>query len=263
MDYLFKLHDHVTNYSFKYKNWLIVIGLVLIAGNWYSHQQIAQQRQRDVVANPEPFDVYIVDVDKYVENDYPQSQFKVYQIQRVHSDTVEFKVGRYSYNKYRDIKRGIQLNQLMGDNYFMSETQTWPKDDLTSYLSKGLIFEVHRPIDIFVMGGIVRQRPRPVLEMAKPLLDKDNQRAIRLYQIGEYEEARAAFKLAADKGDSWGQYNFAQMLRDGVGGEVDNLAAIKWFKKSHERGHPNAQEELEALCKQTLLCTLEKGHEQI
>ncbi|MCW5771926.1 MAG: sel1 repeat family protein, partial [Rhodospirillaceae bacterium] len=56
----------------------------------------------------------------------------------------------------------------------------------------------------------------------------------------DYAEARNWFERAAERGDSAGQYNLAQMLSDGVGGAPDYRVAMKWYRAAADQGHPRA-----------------------
>lgn len=160
MQALFQLHDWVVKYASRYKMWLAAFIIILFAANWYAKQDNKQQATQAIINAPALFDVFIVDEGKLNQESTAQSQFKIYQVSHIDNDSVQFRVGRYSYYRYRDIKRGIQLNQLMIDNYYMSTPVTWNSTDLPHLFAQGVIFEAHRPVDIYVLGGIVRHREK-------------------------------------------------------------------------------------------------------
>lgn len=250
MQILFTFHDWIREFAGRYKVVLIALVAVLLIGKWYSKHHSQQQKMFEVVSTPALDDVFIVDVAKLSPDTSSQSQFKIYQVSAIDNDTIHFRVGRYAYYRYRDIKRGIQLNQLMFDNYFLTEKVTWQRQLLPDYFDQGVVYEAHRPTDIYVLGGIVRHRNTPKEVVVKDRQDPDNQRAIRHYQTGEFALAREAFLLAAEKGDKWGQLNYAEMLRDGQGGKQDVSSAAQWFFTASQQGLAKASLALKTLCEE-------------
>lgn len=255
MNVLFVAHDWLTEGMSKYKRGIGVICVLVFIGWIVQKQSDARKQELDVIDSPMVHDVYIVDAGKLTPDVNYQQQFKIYQVTEVKDDRVTFKVGRYSYNKYRDIKRGIQLNQLMIDGYFSAMPETWTTKELLANFDSGALYEAHRPVDIFVMGGIVRQRPRLALSYHTDKPNQNNQRAIRFYQTGELEQARLAFEEAANEGDSWGQFNLAEMLRDGSGGKQDVERALYWFNKARQQGLERANTAYKNLCAATVGCS--------
>jgi len=56
----------------------------------------------------------------------------------------------------------------------------------------------------------------------------------------QYKKAREMFRQAAVDGNADGMYNFAFMLKNGVGGKRDKQMAYYWLKQALEHGHPYA-----------------------
>ena len=49
------------------------------------------------------------------------------------------------------------------------------------------------------------------------------------------------YRIAAERGDAWGQNNLGIMYRDGKGVTRDYAEAVKWFRKAVEQGHASGQ----------------------
>lgn len=60
----------------------------------------------------------------------------------------------------------------------------------------------------------------------------------------EYKKARELFHLAAIDGNADGMYNYAFMLKNGVGGRKDKEQAFFWLKEALRHGHYTAEERL-------------------
>ena len=66
-------------------------------------------------------------------------------------------------------------------------------------------------------------------------------RGVRHYNAGEYSQAVACFREAAEKGDAEAQLNLGSCYDNGRGVEKNNFEAAKWYRKSAEQGNVNAQ----------------------
>ena len=62
-----------------------------------------------------------------------------------------------------------------------------------------------------------------------------------------YSEALRWFRDAAEKYDSYAEYNMGQMYENGWGVEKDLDEAIRWFRRSAARGHEWAAKRLEEM----------------
>ncbi len=60
----------------------------------------------------------------------------------------------------------------------------------------------------------------------------------------DYGKARAGFQKAAEAGHAGAQNNLGAILRDGLGAEKDESAAIGWFRRAAEQGFAKAQSNL-------------------
>ena len=49
------------------------------------------------------------------------------------------------------------------------------------------------------------------------------------------------YRIAAERGDAWGQNNLGVMYRDGKGVTQDYAEAVKWFRKAAEQGNESGQ----------------------
>jgi len=56
------------------------------------------------------------------------------------------------------------------------------------------------------------------------------------------DKARIIFQRAAERGNVNAMYNLAQMLNDGLGGQRDTDAALRWYARAAEAGHEQASE---------------------
>ena len=59
-----------------------------------------------------------------------------------------------------------------------------------------------------------------------------------------YEEAIKWFRKSAERGNDWGQYNLANCYYNGKGVSQDYVEAVKWYRKSAEQGNSSAQNRL-------------------
>ena len=66
-------------------------------------------------------------------------------------------------------------------------------------------------------------------------------RGARHYNAGEFSQAVACFRKAAEKGDAEAQLNLGLCYDNGRGVEKNNFEAAKWFRKSAEQGNVKAQ----------------------
>ncbi len=57
----------------------------------------------------------------------------------------------------------------------------------------------------------------------------------------DYAEAAKWYRLAADQGDTGGQYNLGLMYARGQGVPQDDTEAVKWYRLATEQGFAEAQ----------------------
>src|SRR5215831_20544222 len=65
--------------------------------------------------------------------------------------------------------------------------------------------------------------------------------AVADYNAGNFTEAAAGFKLAAEQGHAESQYLLSTMYDDGQGLPQDSTQAAYWEHKAAEQGHAYAQ----------------------
>jgi antitoxin component YwqK of YwqJK toxin-antitoxin module len=58
----------------------------------------------------------------------------------------------------------------------------------------------------------------------------------------DYQTARAEFLASAEQGDPQAQYALGMLHHQGKGVEQDERAALEWFRKARDNGHPKAAE---------------------
>ncbi|MEC4091316.1 tetratricopeptide repeat protein [Pseudoalteromonas rubra] len=253
---LFTSHDLITRFLIRFKNALLVATVLSVIGYfWLQHAQQTAQFQR-LLLEPKTDDLILVDLGRFDTQRVYQAQYRITQVVATTDNIITVKQGRYTYGRKRDVKRAIQLDNLMLDNYFDATPLQWPRTELAHYFEQGAIYAIHRPNDIYVMGGIVKPRviPRLHTPTAKHRLSPDNQRGIAHYQMGELQQAREAFALSAQQADHWGQYNLATMLLGGEGGEADPKRAIELLRQAATKGNPKAQTLLSELCPGNKAC---------
>ncbi len=74
------------------------------------------------------------------------------------------------------------------------------------------------------------------------------QRAEELFERGEYEKALEIFKNLAKEGDAEAMYYIGLMYYEGWGVAKSEQEAIKWWKKSQNRGNLDAKYMLQTIC---------------
>ncbi|BBN80098.1 hypothetical protein PA25_00830 [Pseudoalteromonas sp. A25] len=259
----FFIHGRLEHSIVKYKAHLIcVITVIAIAHQVVSYQQ-SQRLQHTLLAEPQKDDVWVINMGHFQTQRRYQAQYRVAQVLNVTDEHVELQQGSFTYRKKRGAERAISLDSLMLDSYFRNQTLTLERDQLQSYFDAQAIDTVYRPEDIYVLGGIVKRRAMPSAIngniRVKTKLNPHNNDGIMLYQQGDYQAARERFLQASEQGDSWGQYNLADMVEQGQGGKQDLAAAIFWLEQATAQGNTKAQQRLKALCtKHRALCPSER-----
>ena len=61
--------------------------------------------------------------------------------------------------------------------------------------------------------------------------------AVAAYERKEYVTAVKLFRVAADQGDSFAQYNLGMMYAYGRGVTQDDKEAVKWYRLSADQGY--------------------------
>ena len=78
--------------------------------------------------------------------------------------------------------------------------------------------------------------------LAQGSREDGTQRAINsAVRKGEFDQAAAILKKAAESGSAEAQYQLASLYRSGRGVPQDDAMAFKWMKAAAEQGHKNAQ----------------------
>ncbi|MAD89494.1 MAG: hypothetical protein CMK64_07290 [Pseudoalteromonas sp.] len=253
---LFYFHDQTDKLYKHHHKTLFVIALIVIA--YFVHSIYENKQQQAVfLADPQIDDVLILDMGHINTDRKYQAQYRVAQVLQVGDETVTLKQGSYTYRKKRGAERAIKLDSLMLNNYFRPALLSFKKSELSALYDKGAIDEIYRPTDIYVMGGIVRHRAMPerVPHKLKIAFNQYNQEGVQAYLARDFEEARKLFTLAAEQGHDWGQYNLADMLEYGEGGNIDLAGAYKWYKSAAEQSNLKAKAALESFCdKHKALC---------
>lgn len=243
---LFFFHDK-TEKIYKHST-LVTYFLFLAAVLYFVNAHFnTQKEQLNFLALPEKDDVLILDMGHLQTSRQYQAQYRVAQVLQVEDDKITLKQGRFTYRKQRGAERAIKLDALM-NNYFRPALLTFKRSELADMHELGTISEVYRPKDIYVMGGIVRHRKQPKSLAPVITFNPYNQEGIRFYQDGNYEQARSSFLKAAEQGDSWGQYNLADMYEYGEGGTQSLEQAYYWYKQATEQNHFKAKEALTVFC---------------
>ncbi|WMO15193.1 tetratricopeptide repeat protein [Pseudoalteromonas piscicida] len=244
----FSFYDTIFNFISKYKLTVSALIVVTIALYFYNQHQQQIASYQTYLASPQIDDLIIFDAGKNIGQAYDPA-FQVLQITELTDDNIEVKESAYTYRTMRNITRDIRVSMLMTDHYFKPQRLTLEKDNLLDLLDDDTIVSVYRPVGIYVLGGVVRQRfkkPKPLYN--GPKISAQNQEAIHAYSQGNFEEAKAGFAAAAKTGNPWAQYNYGTMLRDGEGGAKDIKKAIHWLKLAAEQGNHKAQTALAKLC---------------
>jgi hypothetical protein len=60
----------------------------------------------------------------------------------------------------------------------------------------------------------------------------------------DYKEALRFYRLSAEQGDAWAQYQLGEIYDKGQGVPQDYKEAVKWFRLAAEQGHVYAQRQL-------------------
>jgi uncharacterized protein len=71
--------------------------------------------------------------------------------------------------------------------------------------------------------------------------DENFDNAVKAYQSQDYKEAVRLYRLSAEQGDAFGQYNLGIMYSNGQGVPKHDKEAVKWYRLSAEQGFAKAQ----------------------
>ena len=66
-----------------------------------------------------------------------------------------------------------------------------------------------------------------------------------------YKEAVKYYRLAAEQGYDWAQYNLGNCYYDGTGVTKSVSEAIKWYKLAAEQGNEDAKAKLDKISRST------------
>jgi len=58
--------------------------------------------------------------------------------------------------------------------------------------------------------------------------------------VVDFSRAAGWFRVAAERGDSWAQYNLGHLYLNGQGVLRDVLQAVGWYRAASDQGHPRA-----------------------
>ena len=85
----------------------------------------------------------------------------------------------------------------------------------------------------------------PVL--ALPALSGDFKSGDNAFARGDYARALREWKMVAKKGNAAAQFNLGLMYEKGLGVNLENKEAARWYLKAAEQGHAKAQNNLGAM----------------
>ena len=71
-------------------------------------------------------------------------------------------------------------------------------------------------------------------------------RGLLAAEQGDYQHAIQYWAPLALAGDAAAQFNLGLLLHSGAGGKQDEKAALEWYRRAAENGHPLAQSYLAA-----------------
>ena len=81
-----------------------------------------------------------------------------------------------------------------------------------------------------------------LLLASPPLLAADFDKGVRAAEVGDYyATAFTEWRLLAEQGHVWAQYNLGWMYSNGKGVSQDYALAVKWYRRAAEQGDAEAQ----------------------
>ena len=136
---------------------------------------------------------------------------------------------------YPDNSGVIHLNLPRGQYEYIAEQDGMRSKHGTFYISgRDIYFEVHlSPTELNTEDNGIRSS-RQLVKDGNSFIDKK-----------EYKKARELFYQAAIDGNADGMYNYAFMLKNGVGGRTDKEQAFFWLKEALTHGHYAAEQRLQ------------------
>ena len=78
-------------------------------------------------------------------------------------------------------------------------------------------------------------------------LEENYAKALKAYDMKDYDQAFPLFQKAAKQGDQNAQFYLGVMYYNGYSVMQDKAEAAKWFRKAAEQGESKAQKKLKAL----------------
>ena len=136
---------------------------------------------------------------------------------------------------YANESGNIRLNLPKGQYEYIAEKEGMRAKHGTFYIStQDIAFDVHLN---HVASGVEDESLRSSRQMVH-----DGDLAIGR---NDYKRARDLFRQAAVDGHADGMYQYAFMLKNGVGGQKDKEQAVFWLKEALSHGHYYAEYRLQ------------------
>jgi len=232
--------------------------LILALFYYASLKEQAIEAEYRLLAIPQKFDHYFIDISRFNDEAVHQPRYKVAKVVSRDQDSVDIVLGNYEYRKKNQVVKAIRLDNMMIDDYFSDNSVNIPISKLHHLRAREAIYAAHRPENLTLFGGLVMRPQRPKAFLPK-LPNAINRQGVELYHQGFHREAFELFRQEAERGDGWAMLNLAQMYRDGEGTGKDLELAIDWFEKAALQAIPKAKDELLALCQTSDSCKQMNG----
>lgn len=135
---------------------------------------------------------------------------------------------------YPDESGNFRLNLPRGEYEYIAYGDGMRSKHGTFYIS-------NRDISFDVQLSVITSASEDELRSSRQMVHDGNS----AINEKEYKKARELFRLAAIDGNADGMYNYAFMLKNGVGGRTDKEQAFFWLKEALRHGHYAAEERLQ------------------
>ncbi len=132
---------------------LLLIPIFLLLYNLVQQEQ--RQLELDILAKPQPFDFYIIDLKKLNLDVTHKFSYGIAKVIAINNESIEIKLSNYSYQTEQSLIKDIRSDTLLINDYFSTKVHRLAKSDLLKYETDNAIVTALRPENLVLFGGLV------------------------------------------------------------------------------------------------------------
>ncbi len=119
--------------------------IALLIGTIAVEARERSANEAEWIKAPATGDYYVIETKKLLEDVKPEPfKYVVARVVDADSDSVDLRVGTYSYEMHSTAREAIDDNQVANKDYFMEDTATVPLTELTAWQADGSLHDIIR-----------------------------------------------------------------------------------------------------------------------